>query len=595
MNEQPSEPRTSCVIRCLTIERFRGVKSLTWNPGPGMNVILGGGDVGKTTILDAIALLLSPVNTTVVADSDYWQREEGTEFIIEAVMSLSETVHIGQQSKMHWPWEWDGEKAVLPDMNLEVPAAETEGQPVYRFRVRGTADLELEWEIVQPDNTVDSFHVGLRRGIGLVWLLGDDRNDRDLRMVHGSALDRLLSDKGLKSRIGRQLGAESVQNHLRSDATAALGELNTDFKSRELPSELGLGLAGSPGYSVNALIGLTAEKDLVKLPLTNWGAGTRRLASLAIASFSQKTQPITLIDEIERGLEPYRQRSFMEFLIQGGSQVFLTTHSAAALRVATDAALWHLGATGGIGSLPSAKVGRHLVRDPETFLARVTVVAEGITEVGFASSLLEKALGRLPLECGVWISDAGGHDTALDLLEALSQGGLMFAGVVDDEGRCPGRWRKVKEKMGARLLQWQQGSLEAVIVTLVEECRLEELISDPRHELTGERLRTLADRLDMDEKTFEAVRSKAGVDLKPLIVAAATGQVPEDKRGAGRDVVNPYKGHSKKWFKSEDGGRELGNKVFSLGVWSNLENEILPFLNAVRSTIGLGPLSSLPP
>jgi AAA domain len=38
----------------LTIERFRGIKALSWYPGRGVNVILGGGDVGKTTILDAI-------------------------------------------------------------------------------------------------------------------------------------------------------------------------------------------------------------------------------------------------------------------------------------------------------------------------------------------------------------------------------------------------------------------------------------------------------------------------------------------------------------------------------------------------------------
>lgn len=52
-------------IRKLSIQRFRGIQSLTWLPAEGMNVILGGGDVGKTTVLEAIALLLSPSNTAV--------------------------------------------------------------------------------------------------------------------------------------------------------------------------------------------------------------------------------------------------------------------------------------------------------------------------------------------------------------------------------------------------------------------------------------------------------------------------------------------------------------------------------------------------
>jgi len=45
---------TPLILR-LTIERFRGIETLIWYPEPGVNVILGGGDVGKTTILDAIA------------------------------------------------------------------------------------------------------------------------------------------------------------------------------------------------------------------------------------------------------------------------------------------------------------------------------------------------------------------------------------------------------------------------------------------------------------------------------------------------------------------------------------------------------------
>ena len=44
----------SAIIRQLSIERFRGIKNLKWNPADGMNVLLGGGDVGKTTLLAPI-------------------------------------------------------------------------------------------------------------------------------------------------------------------------------------------------------------------------------------------------------------------------------------------------------------------------------------------------------------------------------------------------------------------------------------------------------------------------------------------------------------------------------------------------------------
>jgi hypothetical protein len=64
---------------------------------------------------------------------------------------------------------------------------------------RGTEDLELAYEILQPDRSSDVLSVKLRRSIVPVRLGGDGRNDRDLRLVQGSALDRLLSDRGLRS------------------------------------------------------------------------------------------------------------------------------------------------------------------------------------------------------------------------------------------------------------------------------------------------------------------------------------------------------------------------------------------------------------
>ena len=83
-----TKPPAAPVIYHLAIDRFRGIKSLRWAPAPGVNVILGGGDVGKTTILDAIGLLLSPTNATVVSDTDYYLRRDEDEFVIEAIIAL---------------------------------------------------------------------------------------------------------------------------------------------------------------------------------------------------------------------------------------------------------------------------------------------------------------------------------------------------------------------------------------------------------------------------------------------------------------------------------------------------------------------------
>jgi putative ATP-dependent endonuclease of OLD family len=576
----PPFSATGPTIYHLVIERFRGIKALSWRPAKGVNVILGGGDVGKTTILDAIALLFSPTNPTLLSDTDYHARDENAGFIIEAVVALPPLIGINNQIKPSWPWDWNGSEAVVPNTEGEGIAT---NEPVYRMRVRGTEDLELAYEIVQPDGNPDSLAVVLRRAIGLVRLSGDDRNDRDLRLVQGSALDRLLSDKGLRSRLASELAKNDVKGELTEDAKEVLKALDLAFRERRLPEGLDLAITGSQGLSIAALIGLTAKRDGVQLPLASWGAGTRRIAALTIAEQNQGEAPITVVDEIERGLEPYRQRLLMEKLQTGKSQVFVTTHSPSAISAASNASLWYVDRTGKIGSLDSTKIARHRKGDPETFFSRLTVVAEGATEFGFVTTLLEKALDSPLEEYAIHISDGGGHETTLGLLEALAAGGLCFGGFADDEGKHPTRWEKVANCLDKLLFRWASGNIENNIIGALPDDKLEALLIDPAGEKTGMRLRTLADRLNIQEKEFETLKTKAGVGLRALMLGAASGTVPDDKTLEKKQ----YQAHSRIWFKTVSGGRELAEKVFSLGVWPVLKPQLMAFCNAMRKAVDL--------
>ncbi|HQS07312.1 MAG: OLD family endonuclease [Rhizobiales bacterium 24-66-13] len=582
----PSAKPPAAAIYALTIERFRGITSLKWKPSRGVNVILGGGDVGKTTILEAIALLFSPVNPTTLSDPDYHDRDIEAGFSIEAVLSLPVGAGMSSQMKPSWPWEWSGEEAAVPALEHDGKLA---GEPVYRVRVRGTEDLELAYEIVQPDGSADSFPVALRRAIGLVRLSGDDRNDRDLRLVQGSALDRLLSDKGLRSRMASELAKNDVKNELTTEAQAKLKNLDTAFKRESLPAGLDLAITGGQGASIASMIGLTADRSGIQLPLASWGAGTRRLSALAIAEQNQGDAPITLVDEVERGLEPYRQRTLIEKLQTGSSQVFLTTHSPAAISSAATSSIWYVDHTGQIGPLDATKIAKHRKTDPEAFLSRLAIVAEGATELGFTTAILERAFGSVLEQHGVHVSDGGGHEATLGILEALAAGGLRFGGFADDEGKHPTRWAKLHTKLGGLLFRWPSLCIEENIIAVVPDDKLEAFIADPAGEKTGIRLRTLADRLGIAEKDFAALRARAGADFRARIVEAALGTVPTGKESD----KNEYKAHAGQWFKSVDGGRELAGKLFSLALWPALKPQLLPFCNAVRTAIGLTEIADL--
>jgi putative ATP-dependent endonuclease of OLD family len=244
---------------------------------------------------------------------------------------------------------------------------------------------------------------------------------------------------------------------------------------------------------------------------------------------------------------------------------------------------------GRIGSLESHKIAAHRKNDPETFLARLTIVGEGVTEVGFVTFLLESALSASLQQYGIHISDGGGHETTLNMLEALSDGGLRFGGFADNEEKYPSRWKSVEDELGALLFRWPTGCLEENVISVLQEDKLEALIVDPEDSKTGMRLRTLADRLGIQDKDFQTIKTKAGANLRAIIVEAATGTVPPDKQSERRQ----YQAHGQTWFKSTAGGRELGMKVFSLGVWPTLKAQLMPFLNAVRRAVELEEIQDL--
>lgn len=222
----------------------------------------------------------------------------------------------------------------------------------------------------------------------------------------------------------------------------------------------------------------------------------------------------------------------------------------------------------------------------------MAVIAEGPTEVGFLRFLLEKAFATDPLDQGVRVCDGQGNPATLDLLETLASAGLLFAGFVDCEGTAPGRWKALKQKLGDRLHQWQEGCTEQHVIGVIPEANLLDLLKNGDGDLDGERLRTLADRLGLQDKqpaAIEQALAATGQTWRSLIIAAATG----DKTGAPAGSEKTWKSHSRYWFKSESGGRELAEKMIDLGAWEAISPQMLPLINAILSAAGRLALAQL--
>ena len=106
--------------------------------------------------------------------------------------------------------------------------------------------------------------------------------------------------------------------------------------------------------------------------------------------------------------------------------------------------------------------------------------------------------------------------------------------------------------------------LKKNIIMLVPPASLEAFIRDKEDEQTGERLRTLAYRLGLEEKDLPSIKAHC-TDLTAIIIAAATGTVPDDKKDADKSVKKALQKHAERWFKSVEGG---GSCRQSVCLWS---------------------------
>ncbi|WP_323016217.1 ATP-dependent nuclease [Castellaniella sp.] len=73
-------------IRRVEINNFRGIQHLDWNPSEGINCLIGPGDSGKSTILDAIDICLGARRNVVFYDTDFHNLDVGQPLVISITL-----------------------------------------------------------------------------------------------------------------------------------------------------------------------------------------------------------------------------------------------------------------------------------------------------------------------------------------------------------------------------------------------------------------------------------------------------------------------------------------------------------------------------
>lgn len=455
-------------IRMVEIRNFRSIRSLDWCPTEGVNCLIGPGDSGKSTLLDALDLCLGARRNIAVADTDF--------FGLDVTQDICITLTLGALPDALKNIDAYGE--YLRGFDIATGTVEDEPrkglETVLALRLTVKADLEPVWAL-HSDRTAAAEPTR-----GLAWKdrmvlaparLGNHPSS-NLSWTRGSVLNRLSEER---ADVGSELVRAAREARTGFGTNAARQLAGTLKTVTDIAHNLGVPVGTSAtalldAHSVSFGDGAISLHSESGVPLRSLGTGSSRLLIAGLHRAAAEAASIVLVDEIEFGLEPHRLTRLLSSL---GSkervpplQVFMTTHSPVVLRELSGAQLFVVRATAGTHSAMQVGSGDDVQSTircyPEAFLARTVIVCEGASEVGLIRGLDDfwTAQGYASLQAaGVSYVDTGGGDAdrCFYRAEAFHRLGYRVAAVQDnDKTPTPAIVAKFVAA-GGYLVAWRDG------------------------------------------------------------------------------------------------------------------------------------------
>jgi putative ATP-dependent endonuclease of OLD family len=540
-------------IRQLTIENFRGIKSLDWKLPTKQRLItlVGPGDSGKSSILDAVHYLLGDRWNVVFSDTDFYAVDIECPISIRAILvDLPEEIR--RESVFgFWLSGLDKEGELHQD-------PEDHHTPALVTRLTVDSSLEPKWTVERADGTSASLTASQRRFFSTFKV--DDRNDAQLRWSRTSALGRMSARDGGERDV-LSAASRAAREALADHGNSALASLAQ--KVQERTNKIGGGRFSDlkPGLDTSRSAmgtGLALYEDIV--PLTSYGLGSRRLASFAIQQLAAGARSVAVVDEIENGLEPHRAARLLNYLLTDDdySQVLVTTHSPIIVEQAQleNLAVVRTTATGvvtvsALGET-SERVQKLRRSRPSSFLARRIVIAEGATEYGLLMECLaswdqERIAAGLSTSAGEGAAlqdGAGGSEVPLRVTEMAALG-FEVAGFMDNDVRDSDTHVAAAESAGASIIRWDHGhNTETQICSVLEAQGLTTFVQ------LGVQRRNAASTVLQDLNDVDTSCKVPSLDVEEWIAAGIT--ITDARQRIAKAAVK------RKWFKEIEGGKALG-------------------------------------
>lgn len=453
-------------IREIKIKNFRGIKEMQWSIPKDRSLIclIGPGDSGKSSILEAIYLTLGDRWNPSISDTDFYKSDVASPIIIQCTVSDLPNNLLKESSLGLWLSGIDDAGKIYQD-----PIEGTDPALIVQLRIDDT--LEPVWT-VERLNGDSSINVGssLRREFATFKV--DDRTDVHLRWTRASALTRISSAENGNSNAAMAVASRAAREAIASYSDEFLSSLT--LRVQDKLNEVGCGtfcsLRAGLDTSLSSAGGNLALYES-SIPLANYGLGSKRLAGLAIQQLAASGKSILILDEIEQGLEPHRLVRLIRYIQSDKtySQVFITTHSPVAVEQASTDNLEVVQNVDGkvtINFLPKDTRTLQLRRSrPSSFLGRRVIIAEGKTEEGFLIELINRedqqrlAAGQtVAAGLGLAVQDGeGGSEAPLRAIAMLNLG-YKVAIFLDNDVREIDQHVTKAANLGAEVIRWDVGN-----------------------------------------------------------------------------------------------------------------------------------------
>ncbi|MNZ00273.1 recombination protein F [compost metagenome] len=456
-------------IRKVEIQNFRSIRSLIWLPAPGLNCLIGPGDSGKSTILDAIDICLGARRNVSFGDTDFHRLDITQPILITLTLGALPDVLKDLDSYGNYLRGYDAATGIVD----EEPRQDAETALVLRLTVQ--SDLEPAWTLVSARAQAlgQERNIAWKERVTLAPARLGAYASSNLSWNRNSVLNRLSEERPeLTAEFAR--AAREARLNFGDQAGAQLG--NTLQTVTQTAASLGVPTGGP----VQALLDSQAVSigdsaislhDASGVPLRALGTGSSRLLVAGLQREAAQRASIVLVDEVEYGLEPHRLTRLMNSLGAKESsaplQVFMTTHSPVAVRElngsqifvvrkSTDQVTYVLpvGVADDVQSTVRA--------DPEAFLARNVIVCEGASEVGFIRGLdhyWTSINGKSMLAAGTAYVNVGGGEPDRCFVRglALQRLGYRVLVLVDADKPPTPAVVAAYTRLGGETMTWRPG------------------------------------------------------------------------------------------------------------------------------------------